>query len=223
VISSGGPPPGTPYDAREAAASRVLLESNGYAGTRQGARRAAESEHAVLRTAAFHLLAEDAQPEELELLRLGAADGEGSVRAWAAFGLEKLQPGAGIEVLRELAGRQPQFAEYAPLIAAAALARLGDPSGLATVEDAMRSFDEPLPVVRSLYWFAPLGRAELWPLYERALADATPGVRPLALLQLRQLPNPEVSSVLQRFLATEPPGSADAATAQGILAERASS
>lgn len=223
VISSGGPPPGTPYAAREAAASRVLLEANGYAGTRQGVLRAAESQHAVLREAAFHLLAEDAQPEELELLKHGAADGQGSVRAWAAFGLEKLQPGAGIAVLRELASRQPQFAEYAPLIAAAALARLGDPAGLATVEEAMSSFDEPLPVVRSLYWFAPLGRPELWPLYDRALADATPGVRQLALLQLRQLPNPEVRAVLQRFLDKGPPGSADVAVAQDILSARAGS
>jgi hypothetical protein len=220
VISSGAPPPGTPYDLRDAAASQALLHTNGYADSRQGIVRATESEHAVLRTAAYHLLAEAAQGDDRELLSRGLEDAEGAVRAWAAFGLEKLHAGAGIEALRALAKQAPQFAEYGPLVAAVALARLGDSAGFPTVREAMRSFDEPLPVVRCLFWFAPLGLAELWPLYEQALADPTPGVRPLALLQLHQLSAPEATAVLQRHFAAQVPGSSEAAAAQAALADR---
>lgn len=220
VISSGSPPPGIPYDAREAAASRAFLESNGYAATRQGFERASESAHAVLRAAAFHLLAEDPREEEIEFLERGAADAEGEVRAWAAFGLEKLRPGAGVETLRALARQRPAFAEYGPLVAAAALARLGDPSGFATVKDAMESFDEPIAVVKRLYWFAALCGDELWPLYERALQDSTPGVRELALSQLRQLPDVEAAAVVERFAATHDPESTQGAIAREILSVR---
>jgi HEAT repeat protein len=219
VISSAAPPVGTPYDLREVAASKAFLQSNGYADSRQGMVRATEAEHAALRTAAYHLLAEDAQSADRELLSKGLEDSESAVRAWAAFGLEKLHPGDGIDALREFASHQPQFAEYGPLVAAVALARLKDPAGFTTVQEAMHSFDERIPVVRCLFWFAPLGIPELWPLYELALADATPGVRQLALLQLRQLAAPEAAAVLQRHLAAQAPDSSEAEPAQAIVLE----
>lgn len=220
VIASGSPPAGTPYAAREAALSQHLLEHNGFAVSRMGTLRATESAHPALRVAAFHLLAETPLDEDQDLFRHGLQDREGAVRAWAAFGLERLSPGAGAPALRALAAEPLQFAEYGPLIAAAALARLGDATGLPAIQAAMSNTDEPVAVVQRLYWFAPLGREELWPLYERALADMRPGVRPLALLQLRHLAAPQATAVLERFAASLPPDSPEAATLRELLAQR---
>ncbi len=220
VIASGSPPAGTPYAAREAALSQHLLEHNGFAVSRMGTLRATESAHPALRVAAFHLLAETPLDEDRELFRHALSDREGAVRAWAAFGLERLSPGAGAPTLRALAAEPLQFAEYGPLIAAAALARLGDAAGLPAIQAAMSNTDEPVAVVQRLYWFAPLGREELWPLYERALEDARPGVRPLALLQLRQLAAPKATAVLERFAASLPADAPESLALRELLAER---
>lgn len=222
VISSGSPPPGTSYAERAIFADRSLLNANHFSD-RVGLVRAAESEHAALRGAAYHLLAEEATPQDEALLQRGLSDREGVVRAWAAFGLERLQRGAGISALHELARQAPAFAEYGPLVAASALARLGDPVGLETIRKALLDLDEPVAVVQHLYWFAALGRPEIWTLYEQALADPTPPVRELALLQLRQLSDPAALAVVQRFAAAHPEESAAASLARDILAERAQS
>lgn len=223
VISSGSPPPGSAYATRETALSQHLLEHNGFAVSRMGTLRATESAHPALRVAAFHLLAEAPQAEDHELFLHGLHDREGAVRAWAAFGLERLSPGTGVPALRALAAESLQFAEYGPLVAAAALARLGDASGLPAMQAAMSNTNEPVAVVQRLYWFAALGRDELWPLYERALADVRPGVRPLALLQLRQLAEPQATAVLQRFAASLPQDSPEAGALRELLAERGAS
>lgn len=223
VIASGSPPAGTSYAAREAALSQHLLEHNGFAASRMGTLRATESAHPALRVAAYHLLAEAPQPEDHELLLHGLRDREGAVRAWAAFGLERLAPGTGAPALHALAAEPLQFAEYGPLIAAAALARLGDAAGLPAMQAAMSNTDEPIAVVQRLYWFASLGRDELWPLFERALADPRPGVRPLALLQLRHLAAPQATAVLERFAASLPQDSAEASALRELLATRGAS
>jgi hypothetical protein len=222
VISSGSPPPGTPFSQREADANRRLLEANGHGGGADAWRRAVGSEHAPLRAAAYQLLAEDPAAEDLALFEHGLGDPDGAARAWAALGLEQLRPGAGRAALLQLAGEAPEFAEYGPLIAAAALARLGDPAGLATVLRADAGFDERAPVVQRLFWFARLGCSEIWPLYERALGDA-PAVRELAMTQLRELGVPEAVQVVERFVAAHPADAPATASARAFLAEREAS
>jgi hypothetical protein len=219
VIPSGSPPPGTPYSQRESDANRRLLEANGLGGGPEAWRRAVRSVHPPLRAAAYQLLAEAAAGEDLALFEQGLADPDGATRAWAALGLERLRPGAGLEVLRQLAGEPPDFAEYGPLIAADALARLGDAAGLETLVHADATFDERVPVVQRLFWLARLGRPEIWPLYERALGEGI-AVRELALMQLRELDTPEAVRVVERYVAAHPADAAETASARAFLAQR---
>lgn len=222
VIPSGSPPTGTPFSQREATAHRQLLEVNGHGGGPEVWRRAAQSDHPSLRAAAYQLLAENAATEDLALFERGLVDPDGATRAWAAFGLERLRAGVGRSVLLELTRRAPDFAEYGPLIAADVLARLGDPAGLATVVRADATFDERIPVVQRLFWFARLERPEIWPLYERALRDE-PAVRELAITQLRELGSPEAVQIVKRYVATHPGDTVATASARAFLAERESS
>jgi HEAT repeat protein len=219
VIPSGSPPPGTPFSQHEAAAHRTLLEANGQGGGPEGWRSATRSEHPALRAAAYQLLAEDAAAEDLALFEHGLGDPDGAARAWAAFGLERLRPGAGRATLLQLAGEALEFAQYGPLIAAAALARLGDPAGLATVVRADATFDERIPVVQRLFWFARLGCPEVWPLYERALGEG-PAIRELAMMQLRELGSPAAVRVVEHHVAAHPADAAATASGRAFLAER---
>jgi hypothetical protein len=212
VISSSSPPPGTPFSQREAHAHRQLLEANGYGAEPAAWRRATCDEHPSLRAAGYQLLADEAAAEDLALFERGLRDPDGATRAWAALGAERVHPGAGRPVLLELAGGVPQFAEYGPLIAAAALARLGDPAGLPTVVRADAAFDERIPVVQRLFWFGRLGWPEIWPLYERALGDE-PAVRELAMAQLRELGSIEAVQVVERYVASHPADAAPSARA----------
>src|SRR6188474_3550340 len=126
VIPSVPIPPGTPFSEREAVVHRGLLRVNGYASAPADDRAATASRQPALRAAAFALLARAPVADDLARFAQGAADPDPAVRAFAAFGLERLEPGRGAPVLREIAARDAEFGDYGPLIAAALLARLGD-------------------------------------------------------------------------------------------------
>lgn len=147
----------------------------------------------------------------------GLADDDLAARAWAAFGLERVRPGAGRATLRALADGPIEFAEYGALLAAAALARLGDATAFATIARADAEFDERVPVVQRLYWFGRLGVDEVWPLYAEALDDDAPGVRELALLQLRELASAPARAVIERFIASRPEDDEQTAAARAVL------
>lgn len=217
VIPSGSPPPGTPFSQRESAAHRLLLDANGYGGA--GVRQAIRADDATLRAAAYQLLADASAADDAAIFDQGLRDSDGAVRAWAALGLERLRPGAGRPVLRQLAAGKLEFGDYAPLIAADALARLGDPAGLPTLSRA-DALDEPLAVLQRVFWFARLGSAEVWPRYERALASGG-AARELALLQLRELASRDAVRVIERYVAAHPADAEDTASARAILAELA--
>lgn len=216
VIPTGSPPAGTPFSQRESAGHRLLLEANGYGGA-TGVRQALRADDATLRAAAYQLVADASTPDDASIFEQGLRDPDGAVRAWAALGLDRLRPGAGRPVLRQLAADKLTFGDYAPLIAADALARLGDPAGLPTLARA-DALDEPLAVLQRVFWFARLGCAEVWPRYERALAGGD-AARELALLQLRELATPDAVRVIERFVTAHPADAEDTASARAVLAE----
>lgn len=207
LIPSTPIPTGTPFSERESLVHRALLIANGYQATAIGYRRAAVSDEATLRTAAFQLLAREPIEEHLVLFEHGVADRTASVRAFAAFGLDQLRPGRGLAILHELAARPLEFGDYAPLIAAALLACRGDPSGFPTVERALNELGEPRAVVARLWPFARLGVVGVWARYDQALATDDLTVREQVLAQLRELGEVDplgavaAAPVLARFVA----------------------
>jgi len=219
IIPSAHIPANLAFSQRESAVHWSLLESNGYLKDRAELRRATGSDQAVLRAAAFQLLAEDAQPEDLALFQQGSADPDSTADAWAAFGLERLHPTRGQETLKELAMRGPEFGQYASLIAASLLARLGDPSAFGTIRSAMREFAERPPVVQRLLPFAQLGVEEVWPLYAQALTEPSAAVKEMVLAQLRELHSSRAIPVLQQFVASQPDADPWTGVAQSLLAE----
>jgi len=219
MIPSVNIPPGTPFSGRESIANRALLVANGYQATPIGYRRATGSDEPVLRAAGFQLLAGDPVEDNLVVFEQGVADPDPTVRAFAAFGLEQLRPSRGAQLLRELAAPAPEFGQYAPLIAAALLARLGDPSGFATVQRAMTELGEPPPVVARLFPFACLGVPGIWALYGQALASADMVIREQVMAQLRELGSPAAAPVLEQLIASLPDEDAWKTTARDLLHE----
>ncbi len=222
VISSEGTPPGTRFVEREVLSARSMLEANGYADDPAAWRRATESDEPSLRALAFQLLAENAGGGDTAVFERGVRDRDGAVRAWAAFGLEQVQTGGGRPFLEELAVAPIEFAEYGPILAAAALARLGDPSAFATL---VRAEGEPtmrVSVVQRLYWFASLDVDDVWPAYARAL-EGTQVLRDMAILQLRELGTPRAQKVLEAFVAAHPADASVTAGARAVLAQRPAS
>jgi hypothetical protein len=222
VLTSQPAPPGTPFVERELVTARSMLEANGYAAEPAAWRRAAGSDEPSLRAFAFQLLAEGAADGDAARFERALGDRDGAVRAWAAFGLERIRPGAGRPALHELAGAPIEFADYGPLIAAAALARLGDPSGFATLVRAEAEPAMRVPVVQRLMWFAAHDVEAVWPAYARALEGA-PVVRELAIMQLRELDQPRAREVLEAFVAAHPAGDPSTAGARAVLAQRPAS
>jgi HEAT repeat protein len=204
VIPSIPIPPGTPFSEREAVVYRGLLRANGYDAVPAEYRRATGSSEPTLRAAAFALLARDPAAHDLARFAQGAEDPDLAVRAFAAFGLERLDPGRGAPVLREVAARDAGFGDYGPLIAAALLARLGDASGFATVERAMSVATARIPAIERLWPFARLRTPGIWAAYDQALASGDAVVREQVLAQLRELGSPEAVPVLERLLARLP-------------------
>lgn len=222
VISSKPTPPGTRFSERDVVTARSMLEANGFTADPAGWRRATECDEPSLRALGFQLLAEHADDVDPAVFERGVADRDGAVRAWAAFGLERLRPGAGRPVLAQLAARPIEFAEYGPLVAATALARLGDPSAFATLVRAEAEPTMRVPVVQRLYWFAKHDLDEVWAAYARALDD-TQVLRDLAILQLRELDAPGARAVLDAFVASHPPDAPVTAGARAALAQRQAS
>jgi len=216
VIPSVAIPPGTAYSEREVQAQRALLRANGHDDTASGYRGAARADQPALRAAAFALLARDASDDDRVLFAQGAGDSDLAVRAYAAYGLERVAAGQGVPVLRDVAAHAPGFGEYGPLIAAALLAQLGDASGFPTVERAFATLGETHPVVDRLWPFARLRVPGVWPLYDRALASSDLVVREQALAQLREVGAPEAAPAVARLLARLPADDPWAATVREL-------
>lgn len=177
------PPAGVPYAELDDHQARALLEANGIAVGHEALEHPAE----VISAAAARVLGADGDVSAVEPLRALARRPDDTRRAEAAFALARLgERDEGIALLRDLL-ELPVEAYTAPLLAAGSLARLGDPSGLATIERGLSSDNQIVRriAVKQLFHFA--GIADVEPLFERALADSDRGVAEQARAELREL------------------------------------
>lgn len=219
MISSGHePPPGTPYSRREHYEHQGLLLDNGFAADRASWRKAVAAPAPSVRAAACALLSEAPVPEDRPALEPAASDPDAVVRAWAALALARLGESRAREVLLELARGQASALEPAPLVAAAALLRLGDRAGAPTLERAMESDELLLGATRRLLDLARIDAALAVPLYARALRAAAHDVRSLALSQLEELRLPASRPLLNELLADPTAIPAERERAQQLLA-----
>jgi hypothetical protein len=219
VISSGRePPPGTPYPQWEHYEHAGLLEANGFSAQRATWAAAARHEEAAIRAAACALYAEAPQVGDRAVLETAARDRSPRVRAWALLGLARLGDEARISDLRALAATAVDPGEGAALVAAAALARLGDATGVAAVRARMSEDRTRLEATRWLFDVARVDPTAAWPLFALALADPTPVVRSLALSQLEALRDPRSRALLEPLTSSGPGDELERARVRALLA-----
>lgn len=219
IISSGHEPPtGTSYSQREHYEHQGLLLGNGFTAARASWRAAVAAPAPSVRAAACALLAEAPAPEDRAALEPATSDPDAVVRAWAALAMARLGEPRAREILLELASAQASALEPAPLVAAAALLRLGDRAGAATLENAMGSDELLLAATRRLIDLARVDAERAVPLYARALRAAAHDVRSLALSQLEELRPPAARPLLEELLADPTAIPAERERAQQLLA-----
>lgn len=219
IISSGHePPPGTPYSQREHYQHQGHLLANGFAAERASWRAAVAAPAPSVRAAACALLAEEPVPEDRTALEPAASDADALVRAWAALALARLGEARARQTLLELSSAPASALEPAPLVAAAALLRLGDRAGAQALEVAMASDELRLEATRWLIDLARLDAALAVPLYARALRAPAQEVRSLALSQLEELRPQTARPMLEELLGDPTAAAGERERAQQLLA-----
>ncbi len=199
LSSTHSMPPGTPFSRWDHYDRLDLLRANGFGPDRAAWCRAALDGEPVLRGAALALLAEAPVEADRGCLERALTDRDPSARAWAALATARLGRAQSQAELRRLAAQPLEFGDSSPLIAAVALARLGDAAGYPAVTAAMSRPDSRILAVRCLFDFARL--ADVWPQFAGALGDADPAVRELALAQLEELRDRRSAGILEQFVA----------------------
>lgn len=219
VIGAAEPLDRTPYSKWEHVEHSGLLEANGVAADRASWRSAVGNPSPVLRAAACGLLAEAPEADDRAALTTAVGDADASVRAWAALGLVRLGDDRRRSALRALAAKPATSGDPGALVAAGALARLGDGSGLLTVAAALEHAEVRMFAVKWLFDFARVPGADVWPLYARALRDPAETVRGVALAQLGELRDPRAVPLLEAFVADNAAAAGQLQVARALLAE----
>lgn len=185
-------PKGLPYADGGDFDARAILEERGEATDPASLVGVLREGEPMLQAAAARTLGADGHAEAADALRRLAADAaaEEVARAQAAYALARLGLDEGREALVELLD-VPREASPASLVAAGALARLGDARGLALVRAELRAKGGAWATVavQQLHAFLPLagGAADADVVYEvagLALAHGSEAVRTEAQLQL---------------------------------------
>jgi hypothetical protein len=206
VISSGPElPVGTPYSRWEHFDQLGLLQANGFSEARSSWRDAAATAASPLRAAACALLAEAPVPDDRPALLAAAKDPDSAVQVWSTLALIKLGERDRTHGLQTIANAPATDTDRAPLLAAVALLRLGDGSGVARLASAMDDDDLRQEATRRLHEIWRLDPGAALPLFARALRDPSAVVRSLALAQLEELRAAPTRSMLEEFArSTEP-------------------
>jgi HEAT repeat protein len=215
LSSTHSMPPGTPFSRWDHYDHLDLLRANGFGSDRAAWCRAALDDEPAVRGAALALLAEAPVEADRGCLERALTDRDPSARAWAALATARLGRAQSQADLRQLAAQPLAFGDSSPLIAAVALARLGDAGGLPAVTAALARPDSRALAVRCLFDFARL--ADVWPQLASALGDADPTVRELALAQLEELRDRRSAGILEQFVAVSH-DEAQQARARALLA-----
>jgi len=197
-------PAGVSYTEGEDHDAVALLESNGYGTSQEQLLSALESDLGILQAAAARTLGARGEREAVPALERLARDPDASesARVQAAYGLARLDVPAGREVLAQELEGNPE-ASPAPLQAAGALARLGDPRGFGAVRTALDSPNRVTAMVaaKQLGAFAGQEGVDLDEAFARALERPEPLIGGEARAQLEELG----TDPARRLLAEHPP------------------
>lgn len=217
ISSTHAQPAGTPFSRWEHNEHLDVLRANGFGAARNDWSRATTHDAALVRQAAYALLAEAPTPVDRAVLEHGLIDVDPTVHALAALGTARLGRAESTAELHALAAQPLSFGDSAPLVAAVALARLGDAGGFPAVTAALARADSKVTAVRCLFDFARLS-VDVWPHYAAALSDPDATIRELALVQLEELRDRRATTMLEHFVAGGPHDDAQQARARQLLA-----
>jgi hypothetical protein len=207
VVIPSYEPLDVPYSQWEAFHNQELLAANGFGDTRAEWRRATGHSSGLLRSAAYSLLTQQPEPEDLALFRQGLEDTDKNVQSLSAYGLVRLGDSSAIQTLERIA--QLDVNVYvAAMRAAGILGELGQPAAFDTIQRAMRSDlgyvrlfaiqNAPPFVPLDGQTFAPGQVIDIWELYRQALQDPSSQVRSVARMQLQELGSPQALELLQQ-------------------------
>ncbi len=193
------------YDDLEDVRARRLLDANGVKPDAPTLVRALDSEIDTIAAAAARVIGAEGIAGAIPRLKeLAGREGD-TVRAEAAYALARLGDPEGVPAL-EACLELPAEAYVAPFQAAGSLARLGSDRGRETIVRGLESRVSLLRTIaaKQLHAFADLGLETALPLFERALEDPDDGVRWEALVQLRELDDPDVRELLEKTAREDP-------------------
>jgi len=216
ISSTHSMPARTPFSQWEHYEHLDRLRANGAGAGRDDWHRAVLDGEPLVRGAAAALLAESPQEADRASLERGLADPDPSVRAWAALGTARLGRVESKPELHQLAAQPLTFGDGSPLVAAVALARLGDGTAFPAVIAALARPESRTSAVRCLLDFARLS-VDVWSPYAAALSDPEPTIRELALAQLEELRDRRATAILEQFVAAGPRDEGQQARARHLL------
>jgi hypothetical protein len=207
-------PAGIPYEDGEDYDARALLTANGYTVEPKELIALLDSDIGILQAAAARTLGamkEHAAIAPLE--RLAHDDSvEETARAQAAFALARMDVAGAHDLLIKLL-ELPFEASPAPLQAAGALARLGDPRGINVISAAINSPNRVTAMIASkqLYPFIPFngstlpggGQVDVFEVFGRALKRPEPNIAREARAQLATLDTEQSRAMLSAHPAHE--------------------
>jgi hypothetical protein len=180
-------PAGVPYADGEDYDAQALLTVNGYAAETEILIGLLDSDLGILQAAAARTLGARGERATIGALERIAKDVrvEETVRMQAAFALARMDVAGATDMLVRLLDLSPE-ASPAPLQAAGALARLGDPRGFEVVRTALDSANPVTAMVacKQIFAFAALdgrplpagGRVDAFGAISCALARSEPNI-----------------------------------------------
>ena len=200
-------PSGVRYEDGEDYDSEALLTVNGFRLESEELIGLLDADLGILQAAAARTLGakhDRAAIGALERLALNVGVEE-TARVQAAFALARMDVGGAIDMLFRLLDLSPEDSP-APLQAAGALARLGDPRGFDVVRAALDSVNPVTAMVacKQLFAFSALdghslpggGRVDTFGAFSRALARSEPNISGEARAQLEALDTEQAQAML---------------------------
>jgi len=205
-------PSGVSFEEGEDYDARALLEANGFSDDRDELVGLLDSGLGIFQAAAARTLGAIGERSAIEALKRVANDAgvEETARVQAAFALARMDVADAKDLLVSLAKLSPE-ASPAPLQAAGALARLGDPRGFEVVRRSLESANPVTAMIacKQLSAFASLDglpiangdRLDLYEAFRRALERPERNVSGEARAQLEAL----ATEGARETLAAHPP------------------
>jgi HEAT repeat protein len=203
-------PEGVSYENGEDYDAQALLTANSYDLETSQLVSLLRSDLGIFQAAAARLLGLKGVHTATRALKRLAKDStaEETARVQAAFALARLRVPGAIELLASLLDLDPDISP-APLQAAGALARLGDPRGFPIIRQALASPNRVVAMVacKQLYAFVQLdgqllpggGKVEIFETFRKALERQEANITGEARVQLAELDTEQARTLLNAY------------------------